>query len=151
MLEPVMDGDRDWAKEVIESLIDEVRLLRRERDEAREALRQRDPEGAADRIFGLEAEIERLRRDLTVANGNRHHAEARLREAEAHLWALVVWFGVKHDNPYLDRDLGAAADYVERHLRDENMAERHRVFQEIARATLAAVSDAEQPGRQGTS
>jgi hypothetical protein len=52
--------------------------------------------------------------------------EDRLREAEAHLWALVVWFGGPHENPYVQRDLNAAAAYVDRHLAGEDMTARHR-------------------------
>lgn len=51
---------------------------------------------------------------------------ARLREAEAHLWALVVWFGSEHEHPYINRDLAAAARYVKQHLSAEDMTARHR-------------------------
>jgi hypothetical protein len=58
-------------------------------------------------------------------------SESRLHEAEAHLWALVVWFGVPQENPYVARDMAAAAAYVERHLKGEDMTARHR---EVMRA-----------------
>lgn len=50
----------------------------------------------------------------------------RLRETEAHLWALVVWFGGTHENPYINRDIQAAAGYVNHHLGGEDMTARHR-------------------------
>lgn len=50
----------------------------------------------------------------------------RLHEAEAHLWALVVWFGYEHEHPYINRDVAAAAQYVEQHLSGEDMTARHR-------------------------
>lgn len=48
-------------------------------------------------------------------------------DAESHLWALVVWFGVSWDNPYATRDVRAASAYLERRgLTDpERMRERH--------------------------
>lgn len=52
--------------------------------------------------------------------------EVRLQEAEAHLWAMVVWFGGRHDHPYIDRDVAAAATYIERHTAGRAMGEIHR-------------------------
>jgi hypothetical protein len=49
-----------------------------------------------------------------------------MREVEAHLWALVVWFGGAYDDPYVNRDVAAAARYVECHLSGEDMTTRHR-------------------------
>jgi hypothetical protein len=64
----------------------------------------------------------------------------RLHEAEAHLWALVVWFGGEHEHPYINRDLAAAAQYVRRHLRGVDMTARHREF---VRARIEKANHAE--------
>lgn len=53
--------------------------------------------------------------------------EDRLREAEAHLWALVVWLGGEYEHPYVNRDMLAASAYVNQHLTDSaEMTARHR-------------------------
>lgn len=59
----------------------------------------------------------------------------RLNDAEAHLWALVVCIGsdwVDDENDYLRRDTAAAARYVERHLKNEDMTARHRRTLQLA-------------------
>lgn len=66
--------------------------------------------------------------------------DERLRWAEAHLWALVAWFGGReHDNPYAARDVAAAEQYVKRYCADgrDMRAEHH-----AARAALSRTEDA---------
>lgn len=80
-------------------------------------------------------------RRLTEWPGNR------LREVEAHLWAMVVHFGGHHDDPYVQRDVDAAAAYVNRHLSDQDMTARHRkaLHNEPGSADRAAAWEREDP------
>lgn len=71
------------------------------------------------------AELDRLSKE----NARLIRERERLREAEAHLWALVVWFGGEHVHPYINRDVAAAASYVNRHLSNsDEMTARHRAI-----------------------
>lgn len=80
----------------------------------------------------LRAEVDRLRQQVLALENAGLETAAQLGEAEAHLWALVVWFGGKYEHPYINRDVAAAARYVERYLADEDMTARHRKVTHVA-------------------
>jgi hypothetical protein len=63
-------------------------------------------------------------------NGPYDKPEERLREAEAHLWAMVVHFGGRGYSPHVQRDVSAASRYVNEHLAEQDMTARHRAILE---------------------
>lgn len=80
-----------------------------------------------------------LYRRIGILKQRAEDAEQRLAEAEAHLWALVIWFGGRYEHSHMDRDVQAAARYVNRHLGAEDMTTRHRA------AMAAEAEGADQP------